>query len=285
MQCVKIVRKVLISVNNVVFILGSHLLWLVAAAQQPLNPQPAPLELVAPADAGISATVYDFGSHPAVAQFLESPEGARLARYSLVLTNESSTHIVGVAVRWIVTDDNGRNRTTTWSFDSFSTNQPVPQPVVPARTQLIATPNGLRAMGWAGSTTSFGGRGQDLVRIADLNRAQRVTAVVDTIIFEDGRVIGADESHLVDYINAIAGAVKALVQNLRDATSDGRDVDDVLRNIIAMKRTRSAASLRDDPAGAWTMREATFLLRFSVEQRMQRLNVLERVPPPPAFYR
>ena|SRR3981189_3332328 len=86
-------------------------------------------------------------------------------------------------------------------------------------------------------------------------------------------------------INAIAGAVKALGQSLRDATSDGRDVDDVLRNIIAMKRTRSAASLRDDPAGAWTMREATFLLRFSVEQRMQRLNVLERVPPPPAFYR
>src|ERR1700704_4463596 len=76
-----------------------------------------------------------------------------------------------------------------------------------------------------------------------------------------------------------------LGQNLRDATSDGRDVDDVLRNIIAMKRTRSAASLRDDPAGAWTMREATFLLRFCVEQRMQRLNVLERVPPPPAFYR
>lgn len=57
-----------------------------------------------------------------------------------------------------------------------------------------------------------------------------MTAVVDTIIFEDGRVIGADESHLVDYINAIAGAVKALVQNLRDAASNGRDVDDVLRH-------------------------------------------------------
>jgi hypothetical protein len=92
---VKIVRKVLISVNNVVFILGSHLLWLVAAAQQPLNPQPAPLELVAPADAGISATVYDFGSHPAVAQFLKSPEGPGLARYSLVLTNESSDSFCG----------------------------------------------------------------------------------------------------------------------------------------------------------------------------------------------
>jgi hypothetical protein len=115
--------------------------------------------------------------------------------------------------------------------------------------------------------------------------AQRVTAIVDTIIFEDGRVIGADESHLVDYINAIAAAVKALVQNLRDAGSNGRNVDDVLRNIASMRRTRSLASLQADPGSWWTMREAELLLRFSVEQRMQRLNLLEQVPPPPVFYR
>jgi len=67
--------------------------------------------------------------------------------------------------------------------------------------------------------------------------------------------------------------------------SAGRDVDDILRTIVSRKRTLSAASLRDDPAGAWTMTEAAFLLRFSVEQRMQRPNALERVPAPHAFYR
>jgi len=67
--------------------------------------------------------------------------------------------------------------------------------------------------------------------------------MVDTIIFEDGRVIGADESTFGRLHNAIGWSRQALVQNLRDLPRR-RDVDDVLRNIIAMKRTRSAASLR-----------------------------------------
>jgi hypothetical protein len=276
-------------VNSVVLTLASNLLWLLAAAQQSLYSPPAPLALVAPIDPGISLTAYDIGRHPALARFFDSPGGARLLRYSVVVTNESAKHIVGVAVRWNVTNQTGQNRTATWSFDSFSTNQANPQPVIPTGTQLIATPNGLSrsvsTVGDTGGISSFGGRGQDLVRIDDLDRAQRVTAIVDTIIFEDGRVIGADGSHLVDYINAIAGAVKALVQNVRDAVSNGRDVDNLLRNIASMKRTSSLASLRADPGNSWMMREAEILLRFSVEQRMQRLNLLERVPPPPVFYR
>jgi len=263
--------------------LASNLLWLVAAQQPVYSPPPA-LASVAPVDSGVSVAVYDVGRHFAFAHFFDSPDEARLVRYSIVLTNESTRHIVGVAVRWIVTDHNGQSRATTWSFDSFSSNQMVPVPVFPVGTQLIATPGGF-AIGRPDHVSSFGGHGQMPTGIDDFDRAQRVTAVVDTIIFEDGRVIGTDESHLVDYINAIAGAVKALVQNVRDAMSDRRDVDDILRSIVAMKRTRSAASLQADPAGAWTMREATLLLRFSVEQRMQRLSALEHVPPPPTFYR
>jgi hypothetical protein len=180
------------------------------------------------------------------------------------------------------------------SFDSFGTSVAARQPVVPAGTQLIATPNGFQHVrvlsgggfisggGRAGGVSSFGfGRGQ-LVRIDDLDRAQGVTAVVDTVIFEGGRVIGTDESHLADYITAIAAAVKTLVRNLRDAISDGRDVDELLRNI---RRTRSAANLREDPAGFWVMREAELLLRIPVEQRTGRLDQLERFPPPPTFYR
>jgi hypothetical protein len=124
-----------------------------------------------------------------------------------------------------------------------------------------------------------------LMKLDDFERAQGVAVMVDTIIFEDGRVLGPDEAHLVDYINSIAGAVKALVLNLRDAMSAGRNVDDILTNIVSTKRTRSVDDLRDDPGGFWTLREATLLLRLPLDQRMQRLNALERVPAPPAFYR
>jgi len=254
------------------------------------------MELVAPADRDITVVLYDVGRQPALARFFENPEPARLARYSIVLTNESTKHIVGMAMRWVRTDQNGQTRTTTQSFDSFGTNVAAQQPVVPAGTQLIATPNGFQhvrarpaggfisASGRAGGISTFGfGRGQ-LVRIDDLDQAQRLTAMVDTIIFEDGRVIGADESHLVDYINAVAGSVKTLVRNIRDAISNSRDVDELLNNTVSTVR-RSGASLQNDPGGFWIMREAELLLRIPAEQRTGRLDQLERLPSPPAFYR
>jgi hypothetical protein len=90
---------------------------------------------------------------------------------------------------------------------------------------------------------------------------------------------------LADSINAVSEAVKTLARNLRNATSDGRDVDELLRNIASMRKTRSAADLRENPAESWMMREAQLLLRFRPEQRMGRLDQLERFPSPPAFYR
>ena len=151
-----------------------------------------PMELVAAADKDITVVVYDIGLQPALARFFENPEPARLAKYSIVLTNGSTKHIVGMAMRWVRTDQHGQTRTTTQSLDSFGTNVAAQQPVVPAGTQLIATPNGFQhvrvrpaggfisASGSAGGISTFGfGRGQ-LVRIDDLDQAQRVTAMVDT---------------------------------------------------------------------------------------------------------
>jgi len=98
-------------------------------------------------------------------------------------------------------------------------------------------------------------------------------------------LVGADESHLVDYINAIAAAVKALVQNVHAAIAEGRDVDDILRNIVSMRRTRTIESVLDDPGLLWAMREADLLLRvWTQDQRKRRLDQLDALPEPPAFY-
>ena len=281
--------------NNIRLAPVARLVWLVVAILQPLCSQNRPLELIAPADVGISLVVYDAARQPELARFFDSTEAARLANYSIVLTNESSKHIVGVAVRWIVIDRTGQSRSTMLSFDSFGTSVAARQPVVPAGTQLIATPNGFQHVripsgrgfisggGRAGSVSTFGfGRGQ-LVRIDDLDQAQRVTAMIDTVIFEDGRVIGPNESHLGDYINAIDAAVKTFVRNLRDAISNGRDVDKVLKNIASTGRR--STNPQNDPAAFWMVREAEYLLRIPVEQRTGRLDQLEHLPSPPSFYR
>jgi hypothetical protein len=253
------------------------------------------VELVAPVDKGISVVVYDAAHQPELAHFFDTPEAARLANYSLVLKNESSKDIVGLAVRWIATARTGQSRMTMQSFDSFGTSVAARQPVVPAGTQLIATPNGFQHVtipsgrglifvgGRAGGVSNFGfGRGQ-LVRIDDLDPAQRVTAMIDTLIFEDGRVIGADESHLADYIAAIDAAVKTFARNLRDAISKGRDVEELLKDIASTGR-RSADPL-NDPATFWIVREAELLSRIPAEQRTGRLDQLEHLPSPPSFHR
>jgi uncharacterized protein affecting Mg2+/Co2+ transport len=254
------------------------------------------LKLLSPTDTAISVTVYDNERQPALARFFESPEDARLATYSIVLTNTSTRAIVGVAVRWVTTDATGQSRTTTQSFDSFGTSVAARQPVIPAGTELIATPNGFQQVkapsgggvifgaGRAGGVSNFGfGRGR-LVRIDDLDQAQTVMATVDTIIFEDGRVIGADESHLVDYINTFTGAVRSLVQSVRDAVSLGSDADDVLRNIVSIARTQSGGTSGPD-ASVGIRFEAQLLLGLAAEQTSGRLNQLEELPPPPKFYR
>jgi hypothetical protein len=84
----------------------------------------------------VSVTVYDIARQPALARFFKSPEAARLARYAIVLSNESTGHIVGVAMRWILIDHNGQSRTTIQSFDSFGTSLAARQPVIPTGTQL-----------------------------------------------------------------------------------------------------------------------------------------------------
>jgi hypothetical protein len=282
-------------VNDIWLAPGARLVWLVLAILQPLYSQNRPLELVAPVDVGISVDVYDAARQPELARFFDIPEAARLANYSIVLKNESSKHIVGLSVRWIATDRTGKSRTTMQSFDSFGTSVAARQPVVPAGSQLIATPNGFQYVrvssgrgfisggGRAGGVSTFGfGRGQ-LVRIDDLDQAQRVTAMIDTVIFEDGRIIGADESHLGDYINAIDAAVKTFVRSLRDAISNGRDVDELLKNIASTGR-RSTNPL-NDPAAFLMVREAESLLRIPVEQRTGRLDQLEHLPSPPSFHR
>src|SRR5262245_52233591 len=102
--------------------LASHIFCFIAAAQQQQHSPIPSLALVAPADTGVSVTVYDAGRHFAFARLFDPPEESRLSKYSIVLTNDSGRNIVGVAIRWVLTGDNVHSRETTWSIDSFSTN-------------------------------------------------------------------------------------------------------------------------------------------------------------------
>ena len=248
------------------------------------------MNFTAPADPSISIELYASQRHSGLADFFSSSRTDNLSSYALILTNVSSMDIVGLATRWIVTDRDGQQRMTKLSFDSFGDSVAARQTVIPAGTQLIATASGFKhvkvqpATGFVFGSNSrmFGwGRGQ-FVPVPDLDAAQSVTAVVDTIIFVDGRVIGPDESNLVGHINALSSAFKTVAQKLRDAISAG-NFESVLRDFAS---TRS--SLRrfdDDPAAFWTAMEAERMLRFPAPSIAGRLQQLEGFLSPPAFYR
>jgi hypothetical protein len=198
--------------------------------------------------------------------------------------------IVGLATLWIVTDGAGHQRMTKLSSDSFGDSVAARQAVIPAGTRVIATASGFKhvkvqlAAGFVSGSNSrlFGwGRG-NFVAIADLDGAQSVTAVVDSIIFADGRVIGPDELNLVGHINALSAAFKTFALRLRDAISAG-NLESVLRD-FASTRSR-LRRFDDDPAAFWTAMEAERMLRFPTRSIAGRLQQLEDFPTPPAFYR
>ena len=176
------------------------------------------MNFTAPADPSISIELYASQRHPGLVDLFSSTGTDNLSRYALVLTSLSSMDIVGLATRWIVTDRDGQQRITKLSSDSFGDSVAARQAVIPAGTQLIATASGFKhvkvrpATGFVhgGNSRMFGwGRG-NFVPIADLDGAHNVTAVVDSIIFADGRVIGPDESNLVGHIKALSEAFKTV---------------------------------------------------------------------------
>jgi hypothetical protein len=191
--------------------------------------------------------------------------------------------IVALATRWTVTGGDGQQRTTKLSCDSFGDSVAARQPVIPAGTRLIATASGFKHVkaqpttGFISGSNSrmFGwGRGQ-FVSLADLDVAQSVTAVVDVIIFADGRIIGPDESNLAGHINALSAAFKSVAQRLRDASS-ADNLESVLRDFAsAQSRLRR---FDDDPAAFWTAMEAERMLRFPTPSIAGRLQQLEDFP-------
>jgi hypothetical protein len=248
------------------------------------------MNFTAPSDPSISIELYASQRHSGLADFFSSTGTDNLAKYALVLANLSSMDIVGLATRWIVTDRDGRQRVTKLSSDSFGDSVAARQAVIPAGTRLISTASGFKhvkvqaatSFVLGGNSRMFGwGRG-NFAHMADLDEAQSVTAIVDSIIFADGRVIGPDESNLVGHVNAVSAAFKTFAQRLRGAISAG-NLESVLRD-FASTRSR-LLRFDDDPAAFWTAMEAERMLRFPTPSIAGRLQQLEGFPSPPDFYR
>jgi hypothetical protein len=118
--------------------------------------------------------------------------------------------------------------------------------------------------------------------IADSYHSSGLTVSFDTIIFEDGHVLGPDESRTLAGLAARKEAGSELVQQVRRAMANGENVQELL------SRLSSEPESMDGLKGSWIARFAGTLIH-TLPRRFPdsspQLDQLENLPALPRFFR
>ena len=218
----------------------------------------ARFEIVAPADPRISAVAFDPQAHATFKRLFERPqlepfanEVLRYAEYCLLFTNESSQRITALTLVWEYPHPTLRgpggnvSRSDSYYFGDNSAG------VVPPRSQALIYPK--RTIPAAGLEfdnyvfMSSENRRNGLRDIDMMREAPLVTANLDTVIFEDGQVLGSDESRTVEFITNRKKAANNFVALIRRAQQDGINLDEELAKLQA----RETGNSREDSYGFW----------------------------------
>jgi hypothetical protein len=222
-----------------------------------------------PANSGISVSLYDATKNPAFAKLFEDRELAKLLPYSVVLTNLSKNAVVGLTLRWTLTDRSGQMQIYDRRTDSFFL---VRTPILQAGSNALVAgdlllPESLATSGFVAT------RSADADRFAD---KAHVTLSIDTVIFEGGEIRGPDASRSVAYIQARKTAADTVVNTMRRAIAEGETFATLSQ--LAAQRPSSP----DNYIDLWTYRIAKDLQRSKDVQRS--LDQLAGLPSP-SFHR
>lgn len=235
----------------------------------PAHSQPR-LTITPPDTAEVSLAVYDVANHPSFTKVFQNAYSDRLRPFSLVLTNLARQSIVGLTVRWNWIDQTGQQRTHNQTTDALFLYRPS---LLPSGARMLIAPGLFLQETLAQS--GFVGPGADRAQrdVEELERSTSSSVTLDTIIFEDGTVIGPDQSETVASLSARKKAADSIVQAARQAKAAGRDVSGVLSD-IASRRPDS----RNDHFRVWSSRIAAEAQRSSDIDAF--LSDLERIPTP-----
>jgi hypothetical protein len=113
-----------------------------------------------------------------------------------------------------------------------------------------------------------------------MDSASEVTVQIDSIIFEDGQVVGPNASQLDAEIQARKIAAGELTKQIRNAQSRGEEPTLTLRQML--ENANEARPYRSDRISMWTLKYSRRLLKAPIFEK--RLAELENMPTPPNFY-
>jgi hypothetical protein len=219
---------------------------------------------------------------PANADNLPGFDNSAVSKFhpaAFILTNQSGRAIVGLAVRWVYVDQNGRQGLLTHQSDSFSKANA--NAVISPRARLLVAPGVFLPESLAQSPhigpplEALDGR-----PVPDMATALEITVQIDSIIFEDGQVVGPNNSKLDAQIQGRNIAAGELAKQIRNAQSRGEEPTSTLRQIL--ENAKEAPTDRSDYISSWKLKHSRRLLNSPVFEK--RLTELENMPAPPKFY-
>ncbi len=210
-------------------------------------------------------------------QGLDAAVIADLHPAMFILSNLSDKAIVGLAVKWVYTDQTGNVGRYIHRSDSFAMIKSVA--VVPPHERLLIVPRAFlpESLLFAAHTgPSLGALGRSAE--PGLATVSEISATIDTVIFEDGELVGPNESHYDTEIQSRTIAAEQLASQVREAQARGEDPKPLLQEIL-----KAQTFSETDFVAQWTLQYAHRLLEapiFDVQ-----LSDLENPPMPPKFFR
>jgi hypothetical protein len=210
-----------------------------------LSQSSVPLTITGLGSREVHLALYDPTAHQAFVEFFADRDWAKLQSLAVVLTNSSPRAIIGLTVRWTVTEQSGDVHTHDYRTDGLFLRRTA---VVPAGRQAIITPSivlpsTLVGGGYVGPSPD--GVDSDLEKFS---QAAAINVSVDALIFEDGLVLGPDHTSTVASIEARKAAADSIVLAVRQAKEHGEDVPELLSRLAA------AQSDQSDFTGIWSAR-------------------------------
>jgi hypothetical protein len=161
----------------------------------------------------ISIEAYDSTKHHVFEPTFTNRLWAPMRPYAVVLHNGSNRTIKGLNMRWTYLDRDGKRRTADVQLNSFTTGS---HGTSPGKT-LLVVPGASMSSDLAGQPSIGGAPSMEMAE--KLLFSPETSVELDTAIFDDGEVIGPDQSRFVDSLIAQDAALK-MIGNVLATTSN-----------------------------------------------------------------
>jgi hypothetical protein len=215
--------------------------------------------------------------------------------FALLLTNASGKAIVALTIRWMAT-----SATETGFYDSFidclllggpgsgsgsQTRMLLPGQSRPAQTPVSfgqshaslggteVASNGERMLVAPGLFVRESlGRPSAGSSLPDaLKRAETVSAILDTVVFQDGEVLGPDVSHTLDSLRSRKATIDALLDAVRTGEKNGLD------DVEVLKYMASAPPRPDNNPGSLQLRmlAQSLMAARDWKQRLEKMSAIQ----------